>query len=71
VCGIDKGTLRIAVPEGAVARNVTAEAIVKNWRIWRQRLEGVNIGGKRTVLHVDQVDRILGLVSVGRDDDGN
>ena len=69
--GFGKCTLWISVAEGSVAGDVAAEAIVNNRRVRRQRSQWVNIRGERPVSHVDQVDGILGLVSVGRNDDGN
>ncbi len=69
--GFGKCALGIAIAESSVARDVAAEAIMNDGRAWRQRLKRVDIGGKRTVLHVDQVDRVLGLVSVGGDHEGN
>ena len=66
-----ESAFRIAIAEGAVARDVTAEAVVKHRRVGQQRLERIDIGSQRRISDLDQIDRVLGLVPVGGDHDGN
>ena len=69
--GIGKRAFRIAVAEQSLAREVRAKAVVQHRLRWIERGQRVDNCGQRLVVDLDQVERVLGEITVGRDDHGH
>ena len=59
-----EGAFRIAVAEGALAREVAAEARMQHRRLRRQGRTRIDDGGERPVVGLDEIERVLRHIAV-------
>jgi len=63
--------LRIAVTKRPVARDIGAQTLVQDRRARLDRCRRIDESRQRLIVHLDEIDRVLGEIAVARHDDSD